>query len=85
MALYVVKINPPTEKELSDYRNYKLDQYLNSLHDKDKMEYKKPKAIGKIGKITFGLCPTCNHCISIADDYCDNCFQRLDWYNLDKI
>lgn len=75
----VICVEPPTKEEIEKYRKAKHEQYLQSFSDEVKMTKMKPKASGRIGKILFGVCPVCNHCVIGSDTYCDECFQRLDW------
>lgn len=75
----IVHIEPPTEEEIAEYKRAKHEEFLKSFSDEEKMKRMKPKAVAKIGRLKFGICPKCNHCLVETDSYCDECFQRIDW------
>lgn len=75
----VIHIEPPTEKEIQEYKRQKQEEFFKSFLDEEKMRRMKPKAIGRMGRIKFGICPKCSHCLVESDSFCDECFQRIDW------
>ena len=76
-----IYIKPPTEEELTRYRKQKEELKIEALNDAEKQTYKKANAIVAVGKIRVGLCPTCGHCLIWGDLTCDECFQKVKWYD----
>lgn len=72
-------IEPPTEEEIQEYKRQKQEEFFKSFSDEEKMRRMKPKAIGRMGRIKFGICPKYSHCLVESDSFCDECFQRIDW------
>ena len=75
----IAHIEPPTKEEIEEYKKSKHEEFLKSFSDKEKMQRMKPKAVGRMGRIKFGICPKCNHCLVESDRFCGECFQRIDW------
>lgn len=75
----VIHIEPPTKEEIEAYKKEKHENFLKSFSDKEKMQKIKPKAVVEMKGRKYGLCPKCEHCLIDGDNYCDECFQRIDW------
>lgn len=75
----IIHIEPPTKEEIEEYERLKHEEFLKSFSNKEKMQRMKPKAVGRIGQLKFGICPKCGHCLVETDSFCDECFQRIDW------
>lgn len=75
----IVHINPPTKEDIESCKKEKHEEFLKSFSDKEKMQRVKPKAVGRMGRLKFGICPKCSHCLVESDRFCDECLQRIDW------
>lgn len=75
----VIHIEPLTEEEIQEYKRQKQEEFFKSFSDEEKMRRMKPKVIKQIGRIKFGICPKCSHCLVESDSFCDECFQRIAW------
>lgn len=75
----IVHIEPQKKEEIEEYKKSKHEEFLKSFSDKEKMQRVKPKAVGRMGRLKFGICPKCSHCLVESDRFCDECFQRIDW------
>jgi len=77
----MIVIEPPTEEEIRQYKKYKEILRVEASVNTEKQAYKKAKAIIQVGKIRAGMCPTCGHCLIWGDATCDECFQKVKWYD----
>ena len=75
----MIHIEPPTKEEIEEYKRLKHEEFLKSFSNEEKMHRIKPKAVGRIGRLKFGICPKCGHCLMESDSFCDECFQCIDW------
>lgn len=72
---------PPTKEERDAYEEAKFQRWLASLDDPEKQTRKKVLAITAFKGIRVGLCPVCNHCLMWGDLTCNECFQKVTWYD----
>lgn len=79
MKMQIAHIELPTKEEIKEYKKRKHEEFLQSFSDKEKMQRMKPKAVMRMGRLKFGICPRCNHCLVEIDSFCDECFQRINW------
>lgn len=77
--MQIVHINPPTKEDIEACKKEKHEEFLKSFSDEEKMQRIKPKAVVEMKGKKYGLCPKCKHCLIGGDNYCDECFQRINW------
>lgn len=81
--MHIAHIEPPTKEEIEEYKRLKNEEFLKSFSNEEKMRRMKPKAVGRMRRLKFGICPKCSHCLVESDSFCDECFQRIDWSDAD--
>lgn len=72
---------PLTQEERLAYEKSKEEYKQECLKDTEKQIYKKPLGITQVQGIRCGVCPTCNSVLMYGDIICDECFQKIKWYD----